>query len=279
MFMVVEEIEVPVIQNSRGESLVEISRDGLTRYVRMENIPGGLLGAESFYRNAMSVPFHEIADDLLTSEKDGGLSSIDDPESYDLESGAGYADKNAGYRSLRFDYFQLERIDPSQPRRGRIAIHYCPPGEDEDDDVLPAELAIQFDIDYPSVALFLSRRHPEAWLTEFYSELEDAGDSLFAAIAFSRFVRDESWQIGLPRRIDRGMSNSPGSHFLDQIVKDPIIYMIRDQYGSQASNIILSWAHGIQENTITVSDALSSFEISHLTNQMKRLILDSDMGL
>lgn len=277
--MLVEEIDVPLVRNSRGEDLIEIRRDGLLRYVRLRNVPGGPEQVEPFYRYAMTAPFHEVADDLLTSERDGGLSSIDHPESFDLESGASYADEHAGYRSLRFDYFQLERIDPSKPRKGRIAIHYCPPHPDDEDEVMPAELAIQFDIEYPSVALFLSRKHPEGWLTRFYDELEDAGDSLFAAIAFSRFIRDESWQIGLPRRVDRGMSRSPGSAFLDDMVKDSLIYMLRDRHGSKSSDMMLSWVHGIQENTITIKEILDRFEFSELSEKMRRKVLEDDLGM
>lgn len=276
--MVVEEIDIPIIKNSRGEDLVEIKRDGLLRYVRLRHIPGGPENIEAFYRYAMTKPFHVIADDLLTSEKDGGLSSIDHPESFDLESGASYADEHAGYRSLRFDYFQLERIDPTKPRRGRIAIHYCPPSNEDEHSSSP-ELAIQFDIDYPSVALFLSRRHPEKWLTAFYDELEEAGDSLFASIAFQRFIRDESWQIGLPRRIDRGMSKSPGSAFLDAVVKDQLIYLLRDRFGLGASEMVLGWAHGIQENTTTVGEILSSFDLTELSEKMRRYLLEDDLGI
>lgn len=277
--MFVEEIDIPLIKNSRGEDLIEIRRDGLLRYVRLRHIPGGPENVEAFYRYAMTAPFHEIADDLLTPERDGGLSSIDHPESFDLECGASYADKHAGYRSLRFDYFQLERIDPSKPRKGRIAIHYCPPDPEDEEHSTSPELAIQFDIEYPSVALFLSRKHPERWLTSFYDELEEAGDSLFAIIAFQRFIRDESWQMGLPRRVDRGMSRSPGSAFLDAVAKDPIIYTLRDRIGSLASESILSWAHGIQENTTTAGEILKKFEFSELSERMRRYLLEDDLGI
>lgn len=265
--------------SKHGEVFLKIARDGLVRYVRISSIPDGWAGVAAFYKYAMLVPFHEIADDLLTSSVDGGFSSVDDPDSFHLESGADYKDIHAGYRSLRFDYFQIEQIDPTIPRKGRIAIHYCPPTDDDSDEVAEAELAIQFEIEYPSVARFLSNRHPEKWLSEFYDELEAAGDSFFAAMVFARYARDDTWKIGLPRRVSCGMSKSDGTAFINALARDPIMYLMRDRFGNGASKLMLEWAHGIQEKALNVSDVLSHFDMTEISSDMKRLLAHDDFGV
>lgn len=214
-----------ICTNKRGEKFLEVSRDGVDLYIREDDIPGGVEGGRELLKTLLDMPMHAMLDDLLTSRYDGGFSATSEPESF-LDEFFLTGKEKYGSR-LRFDYLQLERLSADNPRTGSLAINFSrrwTKGSRE----TPAELSIAIELDFPSVALYMPKAYPHAWLMDFYRELEacnDSFDALVVAHAYSEAVGSYGWRVGLPRRDynEVAMTACSGTSFLQDAFSSEVL--------------------------------------------------------
>lgn len=234
-----------IYTNSRSEQFLEVFRDGVDLYIRVDDIPGGFDGAGSLLSSLMAMQMHEMLDDLLTSRHDGGFSATSDPESF-LDEFFLTGKEKYGSR-LRFDYLQLERLSEDNPRTGSLAINFSKrwtKGRRE----TPAELSISIELDFPSVALYMPKAYPHAWLMDFYRDLEACDDSFEAMIVAHRYSESPGtfgWCVGLPKRDfdEVAMTSCGGSDFLQDAFKTEVLDFFLALKNSPPDQPLFSWGN------------------------------------
>lgn len=241
--------------NSRDEKFALISREGVDLYVREENIPGGASCAAAFVERMLSLELHEMLDDLLTSRHDGGYSATSEPDSF-LDEFFLSGKEKYGSR-LRFDYYQIERLEDGDPRQGTLAINFSKRWRKESRES-PAELSIAIDLRYPSVALYMPRAYPSPWLMDFFRELEDCDDSFDALqVAFKYSQMDGTrWQVGLPKRDyeEISMTSCMGTRFLQNCFTESHMgYFQKLRESEEAGQEVEQFSWGNQSNPVLIA--------------------------
>ncbi|WP_157806855.1 hypothetical protein [Pseudomonas sp. S10E 269] len=260
--------EFLIYTNNRDEQFVLVSRDGVELYVREDDIPGGVDCAQAFVDGLMQLELHEMLDDLLTSRHDGGYSATSEPESF-LDEFFLSGKEKYGSR-LRFDYFEIERLQDGDPRQGTLAINFSRrwlKGSRE----TPAELSIAIELRYPSVALYMPRAYPSPWLMEFFRELEacdDSFDAIQVAFNYSE-TEDTVWRVGLPKRDyeEISMTSCMGTLFLQNCFTESHLNYFKkirkaDEVGQEVEKF--SWGNQLNPVSIAIEIQESQSLIPHL---------------
>lgn len=278
--------------NSRDEKFALISRDGVDLYVRVENIPGGAAGAEAFVTRMLALELHEMLDDLLTSRHDGGYSATSEPESF-LDEFFLSGKEKYGSR-LRFDYYQIERLETGDPRHGTLAINFSRKWR-KDSREAPAELSIAINLLYPSVALYMPKAYPSPWLMSFFRDLEACDDSFDAIQVAYRYSDTEgtTWQVGLPKRDfeEISMTNCMGTQFLQNCFSEATMgYFSKLKAAEETGQEAPRFSWGNQSNPVSVAVEIQEDQqklphlwfkerISQLGNTAKEIAFSGDLGL
>lgn len=279
-----------IYTNLRGEKFLEVFRDGVDLYVREDDIPGGLSGAEELLSSLLAMPMHAMLDDLLTSRYDGGLSATSDPESY-LDEFFLTGKEKYGSR-LRFDYLQLERLSEDNPRTGSLAINFSRRWT-KDNRETPAELSIAIELDFPSVALYMPKAYPHPWLMSFYRDLEACDDSfeaLMVAHRYSESVGCYGWRVGLPRRDynEVSMTSCRGTDFLQDAFSSEIIEYFLSLRIPSPDTPKFSWGNAsnpveiaveIQEDSTKAGYLWFKERIHLFSERFAEIVMQGDLGL
>lgn len=242
--MIVEEIFAEVHTDGSGRYL-KVSVGETPFYIHEDAIPSGIAGADTLFKKLSAMPRHEILEQMLTPADMGGLQAQINPGE-DL----GFIIDNEGlFQSFSFDEeVSVLRLVPqtkSTPH-GVVKINIY---ADTPDGMQERVIAIEFGIDFPLVAQFMSRAHPQPWVYEFLSELDEKTDALEITHIYRKYKRDgdRSWYIGLPV-FKGGFSRPPADDFINMVVECQALPLITS--GSQ----LLRLAHECQENRLLFSD-------------------------
>lgn len=213
--MIVEEIFAEVHIDTTG-SYLKVLIGQTPFYIHESVIPGGIAQAPNLHQQLVVIPQYELLEKLLTPADMGGLQAQINPGE-DL----GFICDNQGlFQTFSFDEettitrkFPLSSNNP----HGVIRINIY---TDTPDGMYERTISIEFGIDYPLVAQFMSKAHPQSWVYEFFEELDGKTDALEIAYIYRKYKRDNdpSWMIGLPV-FSGGVQRSDKSDFIHRVVE------------------------------------------------------------
>lgn len=232
-----------------------VSRDGVDLFVREDDIPGGIDCAQAFVDGLKKLKLHEMLDDLLTSRHDGGYSATSEPESF-LDEFFLSGKEKYGSR-LRFDYFEIERLEDGDPRHGTLSINFSRRWS-KDSRESPAELSIAVELRYPSVALYMPKAYPSPWLMDFFRDLEACDDSFDALLVAFQYAdtKQTQWSVGLPKRDyeEIAMTSCMGTRFLqDCFTQTHLEYFKKIRHADEVGQEVREFSWGNQLNPVTIA--------------------------
>lgn len=266
--MIVEELFAEVHVDQTGNYL-KVNVDSTTFYIHEDVIPGGIAGADLMFNRLSVMPRHELLERMLTPADIGGLQAQINPG----EDLGFIADNQGLFQSFSFDEeTAILRVVPSNALtpHGIIKINIY---ADTPDGMQERAISIEFGVDYPLVAQFMSKAHPEAWVYEFFNELDGLTDALEVAHVYRKYKRedDASWVIGLPS-FKGGLLRSDKSDFIHRVIQCEALPLI------SSGHELITMAHQCQHGERSVEEWLEENKLLISGEGMEKRFI-YDLGL